>query len=952
MVCGSQSRVLKEMEKEREKLLGDLEIEQQRRIAAQQQHLVDLKKLEEKLRDEILKLTTASEKEKAETLEMIENVNISATKISELQLVILGQEKEKAEFVNQQKEVSQQAELKQKHAEKKTQEMWATVEMLKKDLNSMNISAKQAQIEIDTMVEERDKTSAKMKIVHQKLDNAVGLSVNHEEMLQKTAASMDDLELKVENLVMQLAKQNRKNGKMKSLLLEFRRKVECLESSLTVEKETGSIQLSQLKELKENIVEKDKNLLEQIKKKAKLEVQLKNLSSEMDLMKKNTEKDLLDWQAAKCELQSQVYLLTAASESIWSEMEEKLETAEKIREVLSAQVKSRDQFITAQRKVTENWMITMADEKSTLIDTLCKKNDIIDSTLEMHMKKVTGLYNDLVKLKWKFVENQNKLAQQRKVNVGLKTTSNDLNATVESLNAELSKKNNIILESLKELLRVKKSRDSILAQNSSLEDTLDIRNEQVSGYSKKIEEMNHKLQDAYQKIDESRKRIEALDGLINKTYKDAEEKVNKVQHTLKREAMERGKLEIENKKLITKLEETKKQVLNLEKNNVAMVNEFKELTLIAESAKDYMSEQTTTNFDFQRKQQQDGAATDNIMCEGIKSLKDDLLLLAAQLATSDHKLKNMEIQNQKCVAELQKKIEDITSKNVKLQEVPQTSFSNTENCKSKDDGFEEEQSSSLSKITRLKDVINEQTEKLSTQNTRIEDLLKHGADMEKLSKSLELQNETQKESAVAVEKLEKQLTSRKKTFDDTRDEFQRKLEASELRVSDLQASVDSDMNYKKCAEAKIKTLEASLRFEKQKCSNAFANISQLKLTLKEQVSMINDLKTIISKYKIHEDRESVVNTFKKKNYKGEDVDATFLPCGRNGEHNARTTTVDNDSVATFLKKDLKNISGVKDIENECVHKKPSWNSAMSTNETGDTCPKLSSAMSLTDDCVN
>merc|ERR1719204_2105704 len=159
----------------------------------------------------------------------------------------------------------------------------------------------------------------------------------------------------------------------------------------------------------------------------------------------------------------------------------------------------------------------------------------------------------------------------------------------------------------------------------------------------------------------------------------------------------------------------------------------------------------------------------------------------------------MEIQNQKCVAELQKKIEDITSKNVKLQEVPQTSFSNIENCKSKADGFEEEQSSSLSKIARLKDVINEQTEKLSTQNTRIEDLLKHGADMEKLSKSLELQNETQKESAVAVEKLEKQLTSRKKTFDDTRDEFQRKLEASELRVSDLQASVDSDMNYKKCA---------------------------------------------------------------------------------------------------------------------------------------------------------
>jgi len=643
-------------------------------------------------------------------------------------------------------------------------------------------------------------------------------------------------------------------------------------------------------------------------------------------------------------------------------MEEKLETAEKIREVLSAQVKSRDQFIAAQRKVTENWMITMADEKSTSIDTLCKKNKIIDSTLKMHLKKVIGLYNDLVKLKQKFVENQKKLAQQRKVNVGLTTTSNDLNATVESLNAELSKKNNIILESLKELLRVKKSRDSIFAQNSSLEDKLDIMNEQVSGYCKKIEEMSDELQDAYQKIDESQKRIEASDGLINKTHKHAEEKVNKVQHTLKMEAMERGKLEIENKKLITKLEETKKEVLNLEKNNVTMVDEFRELTLIAESVKSYMSEQTNANVKFQRKQQQDGAATDNIMYESIKSLKDNLLLLAAQLATSDHKLKNMEMQNQKCVAELQKKIEDITSKNAALNEVLQTSFSNIENWKRKADGFEEEQSFSLSKITRLEDVINEQTEKLSAQNTRIEDLVKHGADMEQLSISLELQNETQKESyAVAVEKLDKQLSSRKKTFDDevlsTRDEFQRKLDASESRVSHLQASVDTDMNARKCAEAKIETLEASLRFEKQKCSNAFANISQLKLTLKEQVAMINDLKTIISKYKIHGDQESAVNTFKKKNdltflLKDEDVDASFLPYGRSGKDNARTTAINNDSVAAVLKKELKKISGVKDIENKIVHKKPSWNSAMSTNETGDTCPKISSAMSLTDDCVN
>merc|ERR550534_3091846 len=125
--------------------------------------------------------------------------------------------------------------------------------------------------------------------------------------------------------------------------------------------------------------------------------------------------------------------------------------------------------------------------------------------------------------------------------------------------------------------------------------------------------------------------------------------------------------------------------------------------------------------------------------------------------------------------------------------------------------------------------------------------------------------------------------------------------------------------------------------------------------------MINDLKTIISKYKIHEDRESIVETLKKKNdlvflLKDEDVDASSLQWGRSDQVNSGKPTVDNDLVDAVLKKDLLNkISGVKDIENEIRHKKPSWNGAMSTlstNEVGDTCPKLSNAMSLTDDCVN
>jgi len=279
------------MEQEKEKLLEDLEIERQRHVRAQQQHLVDLKKLEERLRDEILKLTTACEKEKTETLELIENVNVSALKISELQWVILSQEKEKTEYVNLQKVMSEQAEVQQKHAEEKVNELEATVEKLKNDLSSMNNSAKEAQSEIETMVEKRDKTGAEMEILHQKLDNAVELSVNHEELLQKTAASLDDLGLKVENLVMQLAKTKTKAGKTKALVQQFRQKVEFLQSSLMVQKENGSIWLSQLKEMKENVSEKDKKLGEYIKKKAKLEVQMQNLSEKMELMKKKNEEE-------------------------------------------------------------------------------------------------------------------------------------------------------------------------------------------------------------------------------------------------------------------------------------------------------------------------------------------------------------------------------------------------------------------------------------------------------------------------------------------------------------------------------------------------------------------------------------------------------------------------------------------------------------------------------------
>jgi len=713
------------MEQEKEKLLEDLEIERQRHVRAQQQHLVDLKKLEERLRDEILKLTTACEKEKTETLELIENVNVSALKISELQWVILSQEKEKTEYVNLQKVMSEQAEVQQKHAEEKVNELEATVEKLKNDLSSMNNSAKEAQSEIETMVEKRDKTGAEMEILHQKLDNAVELSVNHEELLQKTAASLDDLGLKVENLVMQLAKKKTKAGKTKALVQQLRQKVEFLETSLRVQKENGSICLSQLLDMKENVSEKDKKLGEYIKKKAKLEVQMKNLSEKMDLMKKKNEEESSGWQAANCELKSQVYLLTAASESIWSEMDEKLETAENIREVLSAQVESRDQFITAQKKFAENWMISMAVKESTLRDRLCKKHDIIVSTLGVHMKKFIMLCNGLVKLKQKFVENKSEFVRLRKANVGLETAMKNLRATVESLNNELTEKNNVILDRGQELMEIMKFRDNLLAKKLSVEEKLEDTIGQVSEYSNQLEEMRAELKNTHE--------------------------------TLRTEVQKRSQLEFENTALINKLEEINKEVLNLENNNAAMLGEFRELALIAESVKSQVTERASSGVKSQRHHQQDGEAGGHVVAEERKSLKDDLLLLVSHVATYECQLKNLEIQKEKCIGGLQLTIKDITSKNVKLNAEVQTSLSLIESWKSKADGLGEELSVSLSKITTLEDIINEQTQRMTTQKISLEDLQNHQADMEQLNKSLKLKNQTQKEThAIAVEKLEKQ----------------------------------------------------------------------------------------------------------------------------------------------------------------------------------------------------
>jgi len=283
--CGAQSRALKEMEKEKDKLLEELEEERRRGKREHQQHKADSKKIEETLRNEILNLTTACEREKVETLALIENMNATTTKISELQLVITGLEKDKIDYHNQQGEISEQAELKQKEAEKNAKELVAKIKTLQNDLEAMTSTAEERKCKIAAMTEEREQMSMEMGLLQQKLDNAVGLSLNHEELLHKTTNNLNVLGLKVEKLVSQLAKQKRKAGETKVIVQEFRDKVDILESNLIVQRKNETIQLSHLKELEENVFEKDQQVVEYAKNKKKLEVQLTNLYTDMELMK-------------------------------------------------------------------------------------------------------------------------------------------------------------------------------------------------------------------------------------------------------------------------------------------------------------------------------------------------------------------------------------------------------------------------------------------------------------------------------------------------------------------------------------------------------------------------------------------------------------------------------------------------------------------------------------------
>jgi len=159
-----------------------------------------------------------------------------------------------------------------------------------------------------------------------------------------------------------------------------------------------------------------------------------------------------------------------------------------------------------------------------------------------------------------------------------------------------------------------------------------------------------------------------------------------------------------------------------------------------------------------------------------------------------------------------------------------------------------------------------------------------------------------------------------------------------------------------------------LRLEKKIAADAFAEISQLKFTLKEQVSKITNFESIISKHDISDgEPDSIVLTSKETRElilllkqidnadSDKDAGATSLRLRKRGEDNAKTGNkniiVDNDVKVSFSK-DFNKISGVKDIESQIAHRKPSVSSAMSIVETADVFPKLSSAMSLTEDNCN
>jgi len=547
-ICGAQA-ALKQMEQEKIKLEENLEMERLKNVAAQHKSEEEFKSMENRLSAEIQKQIKTTNEEKSKNLELIETAKIDASKIVELQSVIVEMEKDKCDAANTLKELSEKAEATQMTNAEEVEKLTTRCKKLTADLHDAFSLFENVQGELAGLSEEKEQMRLEIELLQQQLGNAVRKALEYEEELHKKAANLDIITLKVGDLETKLAIWKSKAENAKLLERDFHEKIEFLESTLKIQRANEITNLSELKEMEETVKDKDKQLVEYRKKKTELEVQVSNLSNNIALIQETMEKESAQWQTANFKLKNIVYLLTTASESIKSEMEEKLGTADDLRNILTAQVEARDQYIATQKKFMKKWMITIASEATAFENELCKKNEIIASTLVDQSQRATVVCDVLRKFKQKVMASQLELEQAQMEKLDLENQLKQLSATLESTCEELKKKDDIISNGQEQLIMTVKSKDELLTKNSILQERLDKMVTKFSTYSNQLEQKCAELKGAREGEANLNKHVISLTEELSTTKQEAYKNVNVVEDILKAEVEKRTVLESAIKKL-------------------------------------------------------------------------------------------------------------------------------------------------------------------------------------------------------------------------------------------------------------------------------------------------------------------------------------------------------------------------------------------------------------------
>lgn len=356
---------------------------------------------------------------------------------------------------------------------------------------------------------------------------------------------------------------------------DFRDKINVLEGSLRIQRKNEVKKSSQLDDMVKTMAEKDNQLLELMNKKNELEVQVKNLSKDVALMKETKERESSQQQTANCKLQNLVYLLTAATEAIKSDMSEKSKTVNDLQKRLTAQLESKDQLIKAQKKFLKNKILALANEGSVYENELCRKNGVIESALIEHMQRVELLNNAFRKLKQRVMDNQLVHLQVRKEKFDLGNHVKCLNTMLEDGKEELKKQVNIISDVKQEVHMLGKSKDKLLLENSTLQEKINDTLTELSTCTNQLEQKTAELMVARQREIHLQEQMSTLTKDLTTTKELAENKVLEVENQLKMEVQERSNQEAALTALTDKFETKEEEFIsfkNEQAKKISMLN--------------------------------------------------------------------------------------------------------------------------------------------------------------------------------------------------------------------------------------------------------------------------------------------------------------------------------------------------------------------------------------------